>query len=231
MPDILLVGSIHFHEQFHSEEPSDAFIDRIQKVREVLVHYKPTSIYIEKDYDQQAAIDELYSNYDTDKFYKDESIDVGFYVAKHSNLKSVTAMDRMKQDFDTDGFGGLMEALQKDNHPLMKKISELQEKGSSYDSNNLMDALHINNTPAFIDLNRQLYNSLITVGESWEDAIPWLTWWSKRNMVMAHHIANPLQEGDRALVIVGSGHIYALEDMLKATKQYNVINFNEYMKK
>lgn len=230
MTDILLVGSIHFHEQFHSEEPSDTFLESLQELREVLVRYKPTSIYIEKDYDTQEAIDDFYKDYDENQFYKDESFDVGFYVAKHSNINSVTAMDRMKQDFDTDGFGGLMEALQKTDHPMMQQVSELQEKGSSYDSNNLMDALHINNTPEFIDLNRQLYNSLITVGSSWEDAIPWLTWWSKRNMVMAHHIANPLKEGDKALVIVGSGHIYALEDILKATKKYDVINFNEYLK-
>lgn len=228
MPEILLMGSIHFHELFHEKEPSQKFLNSLDTLREHLIRYQPTEIFIEKDYDRQTEIDEFYKEYNQDKFYKDESIDIGAYVAKQMKLPRVIAMDRMKSDFDTGGFGQVFERLKKQDAPVMETIETLQREGSDYNPDDVMDALHVNNMPEIIDLNRQLYNELVTVGDSWEDTIPWLTWWSKRNMVMAHHVANQLKDDSRALVIVGSGHIYALEDILKATKRYNVINFNDY---
>lgn len=229
MPDILLVGSIHFHELFHEKEPTPKFLKSLDTLREQLVRYKPTEIFIEKDYDRQVEIDEFYNGYNQSKFYKDESLDVGVYVAKQMGHNSVIAMDRMKSDFDTGGFGQVFEQLQEQKAPVMNTLEALQTTGNAYNPDDVMDALHVCNTPELIDLNRQLYNELVTVGHSYEDTIPWLTWWSKRNMVMAHHIANGLDDDARALVIVGAGHIYALEDILKATNRYNVINFNDYM--
>lgn len=229
MTKILLLGSIHFHNDFHSKEPTKDFLESLHTLREKLIQYQPTSIFVESDYDQQESLDEFYRDYDEKKFYKNEAIDVGMYVAKQLNLKSITAMDRMKMDDDTGGFGDLMADLKSSNHPLLDTIEQLQKIGSDYDSNNLMDALLINNAPSFIDLNRQIYNTLISVGSSWEDAVPWLTWWNKRNMVMTHHITNGLREDERVLVIVGSGHIYALEDMLKSMRKYEVIDFNAFL--
>lgn len=229
MTDILLVGSIHFHELFHEKEPSQKFLNSLDTLRKHLIRYQPTEIFIEKDHDRQSEINEFYKDYNQNKFYKDESLDVGAYVAKKMNHPSVIAMDRMKSDFDTGGFGQVFERLKEQNAPVIETIATLQREGSTYNQDDVMDALHVSNTSQLIDLNRQLYNELITVGNSWEETIPWLTWWNKRNMVMVHHVANQLREDSRALVIVGSDHIYALEDMLKATKRYNVINFNDYI--
>ncbi|WP_371814688.1 DUF5694 domain-containing protein [Jeotgalicoccus sp. WY2] len=46
-----------------------------------------------------------------------------------------------------------------------------------------------------------------------------------------NHITQNLNNNDKVMVIVGSGHIYILKQLLEASNNFNVITFYDWTKK
>jgi hypothetical protein len=53
--------------------------------------------------------------------------------------------------------------------------------------------------------------------------------WYKRNLFIYRNILENSNENDRILVIIGSGHIFYLNQLLENNSEFNMINPNEYM--
>lgn len=235
-PQILLIGTDHLSHRFAGSDPDEEYLKGLDKLRQTLINYKPTRVCIEMEADDQTEINASYERYKvkSHKFFKNESYDLGFYIAMKSRLGEVVAMDRMSTEGKSINVSNGIEwaKSENNNHPFLKKLQKFQ--------NIYEDCLTINNPyELFLELNKEslytkdetLYSSMISLGENIETSIPWLSWWYKRNLIMTHYITKDLIEKDKVIVIVGQSHLYILKQMLEGSDDYNVLTFYDYVQK
>jgi pheromone shutdown protein TraB len=53
--------------------------------------------------------------------------------------------------------------------------------------------------------------------------------WYKRNLFIYRNILENSNENDRILVIIGSGHIFYLNQLLENNSEFNMINPNKFL--
>lgn len=212
-PQILLLGTDHLSHRFADSDPDEEYLTGLYKLRQTLIDYQPTRVCIEMEADDQKEINASYARYKdkSHRFFKNESYDLGFYIAMKSGLSEVVAMDRMSDDGKNTSVLDVIEwaKSKNDNHPFLKKLQDFQNAYEEYF--NINDPYEL-----FLELNKEslyskdesLYSSMISLGDDIETSIPWLSWWYKRNMIMAHHISKDLIEKDKVIVIVGQSHLY-----------------------
>lgn len=228
-PQILIVGSTHFHEMFHDKEPSDSFLESLQTLRGSLSSFQPTDICIEIEEKNQDKINQSYQRYDKDRFYKYESYDLGFYLGKKNDIKSIRAVDWMENDQNHNGISDAVEWAEKNDSEFMKKLTELQNFHSQLGAEeNIYDAALKLNHPENYKRDQELYGHMMLLGDSWDSSIPWLTWWYKRNMIMVNNITKNLHSNSRVIMIVGAGHIYILKQLLEASGKFDVLTFYDW---
>lgn len=235
-PQILLVGSDHFSYRFADSDPDEEFLAGLDKLRKILINYEPTRVCIEQGANNQKEINASYARYKdkSNQIFKNESYDLGFYIAMKSGLEKVVAMDRMSTDNTVASMSDSIEWAQSknENHPFLEKLQHFQNTYEEYF--NINDPYEL-----FLALNKEdlytkdesIYSSMIPLGDDIETSIPWLTWWYKRNLIMTHHISKDLKEKDKVIVIVGQSHLYILKQMLLGSNDYDVLTFYEYLQK
>lgn len=229
-PQIMIIGSHHYRENFSSSEPNEVFLNSLETLRKYLINFQPSRVCIELEKDIQDTVDEYYSHYDPSKFYKNESYDLGFYIGKHLNLKSILAIDRMGDNDDSTDLSSAYEWAKENDEHFIQRIKDSQ----SFHSNlrELNDAYQMTlelNKPVNYKRDEELYGHMMLLGEDWKNSIPWLSWWYKRNMIMVNNITEDLDDTDKVIVIVGSDHVYILKQMLESSNTFNVMTFYEWM--
>lgn len=229
-PQIMIVGSHHYRENFSSSEPNEVFLNSLETLRGYLIDFEPSRVCIELEKDIQGTVDEYYSHYDPSKFYKNESYDLGFYIGKHLILKSILAIDRMGDNDDSTELSSAYEWAKENDELFIQRIKDSQ----SFHSNlrELNDAYQMTlelNKPVNYKRDEELYGHMMLLGEDWKTSIPWLSWWYKRNMIMVNNITENLDDTDKVIVIVGSDHVYILKQMLESSNAFNVMTFYEWM--
>lgn len=229
-PQIMIVGSHHYRENFSSSEPNEVFLNSLETLRGYLIDFEPSRVCIELEKDIQGTVDEYYSHYDPSKFYKNESYDLGFYIGEHLSLKSILAIDRMGDSDDSTDLSSAYEWAKENDELFIQRI----EGSQSFHSNlrELNDAYQITlelNKPLNYKRDEELYGHMMLLGEDWKTSIPWLSWWYKRNMIMVNNITENLDDTDKVIVIVGSDHVYILKQMLESSNAFNVMTFYEWM--
>lgn len=229
-PEILIVGTQHYHESFSRSDPDEQFLDSIDTLRDSLIKFQPTRICIEQEEKIQDVINESFKRYNPTVFYKNEAYDLGFYTAKKLNLDSVVAMDWMKQDYGVNGMSDAYEWSQSNDGSFISLIEEMQ---SYHDKlSELNDSYKITlelNKPEIYKRDEELYGQMMLLGDDWTTSIPWLTWWYKRNMIMVNNITQNLNNNDKVIVIIGSGHVYILKQLLETSYKFNLMTFYDWV--
>lgn len=229
-PEIMIVGTQHYHEIFSHSDPDEQFLDSVNIFRDSLIKFQPTRICIEQEEKIQDVINDSFNRYNPVVFYKNEAYDLGFYTAKQLNLKSVIAIDWMEQGYGVNGMSGVYEWAQNNDVSFIELIEEIQ---SHHDKlSKLNDSYKITlelNKPESYKMDEVLYGQMMLLGDDWNISIPWLTWWYKRNMIMVNNITQNLNNNDQVIVIVGSGHVYILKQFLEASNKFNVMTFYDWV--
>ena len=231
---ILLLGTDHFNDRFANSDPDEEYLTGLNKLRKTLIDFKPTRVCIEQEAENQSEINASYERYKykSNKFFKNESYDLGFYIAMKSGLNEVVAMDRMSGDGEKISVTHAIEwaKAKDDHHPYLKKLQHLQNTYEEYFNINDPYELFLTlNKKDIYTLDESIYHSMIPLGDDIETTIPWLTWWYKRNLVMVHYILKGLKENEKVIVIVGQSHLYILKQMLEGSDDYDALTFYDYI--
>lgn len=227
-PEIMIVGTQHYHEVFSYSEPDEQFLESVNTLRDSIIKFQPTRICIEQEAKIQNVINESFYRYNPAIFYKNEAYDLGFYTAKKLNLASVIAMAWMEQEYGVHGMSDVYEWAKNHDLSFIELIEEIQDHHDEI--NKLNDSHKITlelNKPESYKMDEKLYGRMLLIGNDSNISIPWLTWWYKRNMIMVNHITQNLNNNDKVVVIVGSGHIYIIKQLLEASNNFNVITFDD----
>lgn len=229
-PEIMIVGTQHYHEIFSQSDPDEHFLESVDTLRNSLIKFQSTLICIEQELKIQKDIDDSFDRYNPTVFYKNEAYDLGFYIAKKLNLDSVVAMDWMEQDYGVNVMSDAYEWSQNNDGSFIALIEEMQ---SCHDKlSELNDSYKITlelNKPEIYKMDEELYGQMMLLGDDWNTSIPWLTWWYKRNMIMVNNITQNLNNNDKVIVIVGSGHVYILKQLLEASNKFNIMTFYDWI--
>lgn len=231
-PEIMIVGSQHYHELFSNKEPDESFLDYLDILRDELLEFQPTRVCIEQEAKIQDTINTYFKNYNADTFYKNEAYDLGFFISKKLKLNSVTAMDWMEASDDSNGISNSHEWAKANNHQFIKTLEEIQTLHTNISElNDPFDMTVQLNKPENYRKDQVLYGQMMLLGDDWKTSIPWLSWWYKRNMIMVNNITKNLAPDDKVIVIVGSDHIYILKQLLEASESFDVFTFYEWLEK
>lgn len=229
-PEIIIVGSQHYHKSFKHSDPDEQFLKSLNTLRNSLIKFQPTRICIEQEAKTQDYIDDNFNRYNPAVFYKNEAYDLGFYTAKQLNLKSVVAMDWMEQDYGFNGLSKTYDWAQNNDGLFIELIEELKAHHAKI--SNMNDSFNITlelNNPQNYKMDEKLYGQMMLLGDDWNTSIPWLTWWYKRNMIIVNNITRNLKDNEKVIVIVGSDHIYILKQLLEASNKFNVMTFYDWV--
>ncbi|MEO1255328.1 MAG: DUF5694 domain-containing protein, partial [Bacteroidota bacterium] len=100
--EVLLLGTLHF-DQFHNPNKTETDFSgevrqkEFQQVVDALARFNPDAVFIEREPNQQPLLDSLYDlRLDEVKNIKgglSEAYQIGFRIAKQSNLKTVHGID------------------------------------------------------------------------------------------------------------------------------------------
>lgn len=227
-PEIMIVGSQHYHELFINSEADESFLNHLDVLREELLQFHPTRVCIEQEEKIQDSINTYLNDYEPDKFYKNKAYDIGFYISKKMKLNSVLAMDWMGENDDSNGIYNSYEWAKANDNQFIKILKEIQSLHSSISKlNNPYEMTVQLNKPETYKKDQLLYGQMMLLGDDRRTSIPWLSWWYKRNMIMVNNITKNLTRDDKIMVIVGSGHTYILKQLLEVSEKFNVYTFYE----
>ena len=229
-PQIMIVGTQHYHETFNNSEPDELFLESVNTLRESLIKFRPTRICLEQEAKIQEFINSEFNSYNPDRFYKKEAYDLGFHTAKKAKLKSVIAMDRMEQEYGTNGMTDSYEWAKNYDLSFIELIERIQSSHAKISKMNNTYKITLElNRPESYKMDEELYGHMMLLGEDSNISIPWLTWWYKRNMIMVNNVTRNLVNSDKVIIIVGYGHIYILKQLLEASNKFDVITFYEWI--
>ena len=227
-PQIMIVGTQHYHENFRNSEPDELFLESLNTLKDSLINFQPTRICIEQEAKIQEILNDEFNSYNPDRFYKNEAYDLGFYTAKKAKLKSVIAMDWMEQDYVTNGMTDSYEWAKNYDLSFIEHIEKIQSSHAKISKMNNPYKITLElNKPESYKMDEELYSHMMLLGEDSSISIPWLTWWYKRNMIMVNNVTRNLVNSDKVIIIVGSGHIYILKQLLEASNKFDVTTFYE----
>lgn len=186
-----------------------------------------------------------------------EIYQLGFRLGKGNDVGRITAVDHPGLwlggyvDFIADTLGLTEYLAERD-----KKKEMIREMNTRFLENSVLDNLVYSNEWSSIMANHSYYNDLAirvadTVGvlftnQEAEQEIDGLTYtlrsfdfenigvelvteWYKRNFFIYRNILENTTDGDRALLIIGQGHVRILHQLLSDSPEFGIIEPNTYL--
>lgn len=244
-PTILIVGTYHFGNQgegFLNVKSHDVLTVQRQKEIEQLIDllavYKPTKIAVESLFGNE-KLNEEFTTYLTDessfKERRSEVYQVGFRFAKRMKHPRIYPVD-WRNDFDLTATLNFANAnnqtavLQKGISDASISVGKLKKM---MDSASVVDIFrHLNNPAETKEQHRIYLNTLVQIGKDANyvgtDVI---ADWYERNLKMYSNLMRIKDsDDDRILFIVGSAHIYLLEQFAKESEFFKIESATTYLK-
>lgn len=253
--EVLLLGTFHFDDpglddykpQFPWDPLTPEHQREIEDVTELLRRFRPTKIALEWPWNRQAALDSAYRAFLEGRapLSADERQQLGFRLAKALDHPRVYAIDAparsyfpdMTQEQYDERVARLMEGV---DPALIARQEDLEERYTAIHRHDdslkttmpLRDFLLRENEVARLRLNHGQY--LIggfRLGRGDDYLGPDMrTRWYNRNLRIVHNIQRiTAPDGDRILVIVGSGHVPIMRHAIGASPEYRLVEVAEYL--
>jgi len=255
---ILLIGTFHFNnpkadavvtEDFDITTTSAQL--ELAKITSQIAKFKPDRIFVEWEYNDQDNLDSLYKLYLKDEYkayidrtylnkpqydlyVKNEIFQLAFSAARKANLKQVDGMDfPLTMPFDT-----VMTAIKDaDQNQVMSEISDFiatLTKDANYKRKtmNLTSLLLDLNTEESKKKNNSIYiKTLNRAGKLANFAGAYsVSEWYKRNLYMLALFQKKLKSSDqKAVILLGAGHIAMIEKFLKEDDSYEIIQLKDIL--
>lgn len=249
---VLLLGTFHFaNPGLDGYKPKYSFDSlgvegqaQVDELLDRLADFRPTKICVEYPSDRQEACDAWYNSYlaGTAKPDRNETVTVGFALAKRLGLKKVYAIDAdgywlpiapADEDAETAiakrlGQTDLLDSALHRRYMAMYGLCDDIEQTLT-----LRQRLRLLNHPDYIMLGHGHYFiGRFGLGDGKEfpgpDAFP--TKWHNRNLRMFSNIQRASTDpADRVLAIVGSGHVPILQYAVQACPNMRWVPVSDYL--
>lgn len=243
MPEILVLGTYHMANpglDYANVRADDVLAPRrqaeIKEVCQLLAVYAPTRIAVEVPASSQADLDLRYAAYKDGQaeLRRNEAEQLGFRLAKALGHERVYAVD-YRSDLDlaavltwaqANGLASLAARLQREATRIAEDMSSNLARLS------VRHMLLEDNSPEYDNLHG-LYLTLATVGDTGKGeyvGAELTASWYRRNLIIFSNIARLVTcQGDRVLVVIGSGHGALLRQLVRECPDYRLVDVAEYL--
>lgn len=237
-PKVLLVGTFHMRQtpdMHHTEVDNLLSQTRQEEIREVVERLKafnPTKVALEIVTEKDEAINNTYKAYIDGQFQLEarEEQQLGFRIASELGHERVYPIDWMEVGAATRAYGEVYEWAKANQPELFNEI--LQTEIFNIDTNkSILEMYQVCNNPDEIKKSHEMYINMARIGHVREYVgIDWLIWWYQRNLTLFSNICRlASSEDDRILVIIGSSHIYLLNQFLKESNVVELVDVNKLL--
>jgi hypothetical protein len=243
---VMLLGTYHFANpgaDAIKQTVDDVLAPRrqreIEDVVQRLSRWAPDQIAVEWPFSFADSIEARYERYRAGTLApsRDEVVQIGFRLAARLGHPAVHPID-YRMPIGNDSIGALTK-----RRPELKRTSDsiMAVMQAAADSHavwmrgaTIAEHLRAANTEEALHQGNSLgmFGSLLQVGEGDNYGGPQLlAKWYERNIRMAHHLTRILRPGsDRLLVIVGSGHVPPLRNILDEAPQFCPVSPLPYLR-
>lgn len=237
-PKVLLVGTFHMRQtsdMHHTEIDNLLSKTRQQEIREVvdrLKHFNPTKVAVEVVTENDEAINNKYKAYIDGNFQLEarEEQQLGFRIASELGHERIYPIDWMDVGVSTRPFGEVYEWAKTNQPKLFNEIFQTEIFNNDA-KNSILEMYRVCNDPDEIKKSHEMYINMARIGYVREYVgIDWLIWWYQRNLTLFSNICRlAVSDNDRILVIIGSSHIYLLNQFLKESNIVELADTNKLL--
>lgn len=251
--EILLFGTFHFHNpgadvaktadfdilNAESQKELEQISNRIKK-------FKPSKIFVEWPYHEQAELDELYQKYLGGNYFQDstltnferknEIVQLAFRTAEKLDLKQLHAIDYNDTEFPFDSMMNVMaenrqQGLQDELMNLIQNFT-YEYDGLISSGASLKEILYFLNSESMRKADLSFYTQLATQAGDQDDftGAYLASEWYRRNIYMWSLMQKAMTENDeRIMVLLGSSHVAVLEQLLAYNANWKTIELRDLM--
>jgi len=241
--DVAIMGTFHFSEQgSHLVELNKKDIlsiqkqSEIEKVRELLLNFKPTKIAVEADIELDQDLYMLYKNYLKNDSYLSNSIfsdsneifQLSFPLAKILGHEKLYAIDK-SVDLPVEVFEYVKKSNPQKFNDYMNEINIYRDEiNKKMNNDSVLEVLKFLNNPVQVDYQHSnFYLKLSEFSSGTEtQGIDTLTEWYRRNLYIFSNLQDIMEENDKILVIYGADHLKLLNDFVDESDTMNLIDIN-----
>lgn len=258
--ELLLIGTFHFHNpgaDLVKMKTFDVMAPKVQTELETITNkinqFAPDKIFVEWSSEDQAGLDELYTQYLGEKyeayinakypnpkgrdFYlKNEIVQLAFRAGKKAKLTKIYALDYNKTSFPYDSVMKAMKEAQQE--ALIKGIeSDLKAVETSFnkkvETSSLTQILLDFNTKEDLKANKAFYiDRLNRAGTTSNFAGPYLvSEWYRRNLYMYSLVQKSVEAtDDKVMVLVGAGHAAMMKEFIEVDNRFRIQELKNVLK-
>ena len=239
--EVMILGTFHFAnpgKDVHNSKVKDVKSPKKQKeilaVVDSLAKFKPTKIAVERLTAESDSLNLLFDHYKNDhhSLTRSEDQQIGFRLAKRFNHDKVYAIN-YKTPF---AFRKVQKYAKENDTTLVKYFEDYFNRESvAYEDSvtlhgTIREALILRNQQNQLEKSREPYARIASVGDDLTHlGAEVVAEWYKRNIYIFANIENMATQGDRIIVIFGSGHAPILRDFVKRSPQFKLINPIAYL--
>ncbi|WP_102400833.1 DUF5694 domain-containing protein [Haloimpatiens massiliensis] len=237
-PKVLLLGTFHMGktpDMYHTEVGNLFSKTRQQEIRDVvdrLKRFNPTKVALEIVTEDDKVINNKYKAYVNGQFQLEgrEQHQLGFRIASELGHERIYPIDWMDVGVATRPFGEVYEWTKTNQPELFNEIFQ-KEVFNNNANKSILEMYQSYNEPDKIKKSHELYINMARIGYVREYVgISWLTWWYQRNLTLFSNICRLVESADdRILVIIGSSHIYLLNQFLRESNMVELVDVNKLL--
>lgn len=221
---VLLVGSYHMANPAQDRINVDAADvlaperqAQLQAVVDRLARFQPNHVAVELSAEQARA---AYAKYLEDALpeSRSEAVQLGFRLARQVGATAVHGID-VPGPFPMDAVmayaaeTGRIGEIQAEMGKVMAEAAEL----GALSATDIPAALRRVNQRESLARGHSLYTGLLRYGAGdRQPGVELMAAWTTRNLGMCARLVQPLEAGDRAVLIVGSSHVEPIRECLRA---------------
>lgn len=239
-PKVMVLGTFHmrYTPDLHRVEFDNLLSSKrqeeIRKVVNALKSYNPTKIACEVVKEDNHVLNKEYQQYINGQLDLkiDEIHQLGFRTAaelKHENIYAIDWMESVGNRAISQVFDwAKIEQPELFNLIDEKYRSKLQ---LNLDENGIDELIRNYNEENYVKNQHEMYMQVARIGKGVEYVgIDWIRWWYQRNLIIYSNLAQITNSSnDRTLLIIGAAHVHLVEQFLKESGLFEVVNVNEFL--
>ncbi|WP_138429758.1 DUF5694 domain-containing protein [Fodinibius saliphilus] len=238
--EVMILGTGHFgnpgQDVINIKFP-DVLKPKYQKqvgqVLDSLATFNPTKMAVEVRPSYKSKFDSLYKAYleGSHSLSRNERQQIGFRIGKRFNHSHLYSIDH-KGKFP---FTKVVKYARQHNPQFVNYFKALRKEIESedqelYNNATIREILQEKNSPQNLQKQRDFYAQTAAVGAdtTWVGA-KLVSQWHKRNIKIFGHLAKIAEEGDRIIVLFGSGHAPLLRYFVNSSKRMKLVEPLDYL--
>ena len=235
---VLIVGTMHFANpdlDYRNVAVDDVLAPKRQReiaaIVKALSRFSPTAIGVEWR-DEAAAV--AYAKYKKSALppSRDESVQLGFALAKAAKIDVVYGLDvPASLPFER----AVAFAQAHGQQAIIARVTTVSDQNVAAQDRTLKTkgiaaTMRLLNDPAAADRAHGLYRELLKLGAA--DDQPGLevtAAWYRRNLGICAKLLQATRPGDRMVVFIGAGHLTLLQQCVRETPGYKLVDARRYL--